>query len=319
MYHKTYFDSIKIMRLFFALILSFIALLALQSQVEAQRNTAPTPAVTVGVASESALIASASAKEQEELAKLKKQDVTSPESIEDKNIILQLFKQRPADTLTPLNAPAYLVQSAVKSGVPSRTIILILLLPMLATIIAFIRHVIGLPSIGMLVPVALSITLLSTGITAGLILLATIIFASTVARILLKHVRIMQLPKMALSMFIVSIFIFLVLTVSGIAGILVVKQLSIFPVLLLILLSEQIISVQLERSAQETIIITMVTFAIGILGFMLLSSTHLRNTILLYPELIFLLIPINIIIGRYFGLRLMEYFRFTPILRHGSK
>ena len=214
---------------------------------------------------------------------------------------------------------AFLVQSSVKSGVPSRTVILILLLPMLATIIAFIRHVIGLPSIGMLVPVALSITLLSTGITAGLILLATIIFSSTVARILLKKVRIMQLPKMAFSMFIVSIFLFLTLTVSAMAGILVVKQHSIFPVLLLILLSEQIISVQQERSAQEMIIISMVTFAIGILGFLLLSSTHLRNTILLYPEFILVLIPLNVIVGRYFGLRLMEYFRFSSIIRHASK
>jgi hypothetical protein len=214
---------------------------------------------------------------------------------------------------------AFLVQASVKSGVPSRTIILILLLPMLATIIAFIRHVIGLPSIGMLVPVALSITLLSTGITAGLILLATIIFGSTVARILLKKLRIMQLPKMAFSMFIVSFFLFLVLTVSAMGGILVVKQLSIFPVLLLILLSEQIISVQQERSAQEMIIISMVTFAIGILGFLLLSSIYLRNTILLYPEFTLLLIPLNIIIGRYFGLRLMEYFRFSSIMRHASK
>ena len=275
----------------------------------------PQPSITV--ASDSAE-ASASARELEEIARLKQQDVTRPEGPEDEQA-LQLFKQRPAEKLTITNALAFLVQSSVKSGVPSRTIILILLLPMLATIIAFIRHVIGLPSIGMLVPVALSITLLSTGITAGLILLATIILGSTFARIVLKKVRIMQLPKMAFSMFIVSIFLFLVLTMSAMAGILVVKQLSIFPVLLLILLSEQIIAVQQERSAQEMIIISMVTFAIGILGFLLLSSTHLRNTILLYPEFILVLIPLNIIVGRYFGLRLMEYFRFSSIMRHASK
>lgn len=262
--------------------------------------------------------ASESAKEAEELARIRQQDVTRPEGPEDDQAIL-LFKQRPADQLSITNIMAFLVQSSVKSGVPSRTIILILLLPMLATIIAFIRHVIGLPSIGMLVPVALSITLLSTGITAGLILLATIIFGSTVARILLKKLRIMQLPKMAFSMFIVSIFLFLVLTVSAMGGILAVKQLSIFPILLLILLSEQIISVQQERSAQEMIIISMVTFAIGILGFLLLSSTYIRNTVLLYPEFTLLLIPINIIVGRYFGLRLMEYFRFSSIMRHASK
>jgi hypothetical protein len=298
------------------LILSLVFCLLTSTRVHAQ-SFFDEPQPTITIATDSAE-ASASAKELEEIAKLKQQDVTRPEGPEDEQA-LQLFKQRPADKLSITNGLAFLVQASVKSGVPSRTIILILLLPMLATIIAFIRHVIGLPSIGMLVPVALSITLLSTGITAGLILLATIILGSTFARLLLKKVRIMQLPKMAFSMFIVSIFLFLVLTMSAMAGILVVKQLSIFPVLLLILLSEQIIAVQQERSAQEMIIISMVTFAIGILGFLLLSSTHLRNTILLYPEFILVLIPLNIVVGRYFGLRLMEYFRFSSIMRHASK
>ncbi len=290
---------------------------AIPSRAHAQDFFNTIPDSLEPVATDSAT-ASESAREAEAIAKIKQEDVTRPEGPEDDQALL-LFKQRPADQLSVTNIMAFLVQASVKSGVPSRTIILILLLPMLATIIAFIRHVVGLPSIGMLVPVALSITLLSTGITAGLILLATIIFGSTVARILLKKLRIMQLPKMAFSMFIVSFFLFLVLTVSAMGGILVVKQLSIFPVLLLILLSEQIISVQQERSAQEMIIISMVTFAIGILGFLLLSSIYLRNTILLYPEFTLLLIPLNIIIGRYFGLRLMEYFRFSSIMRHASK
>lgn len=314
------------MRIFAILfiVFSFSLAVVLPSHAQIRRipptpTPTPTPTLEQLIASEAARLASESARQrEEELEKLKEEDVTRVEGPEDEEV-LNLFKQRPADKLTPLNFAAYMVQSSVKSGVPSRTIILILLLPMLATIIAFIRHVIGLPSIGMLVPVALSITLLSTGITAGMIMLATIIFASTLARILLKKVRIMQLPKMALSMFIVAIFLFLTLSVSAGAGILVVKQLSIFPVLLLILLSEQIISVQLERSAQEMIIISMVTFAIGILGFLLLSSIYLRNAILLYPELIFLLVPINIIIGRYFGLRLMEYFRFASTMSHGGK
>jgi len=263
--------------------------------------------------------ASLSAEEIAALEKLKEEDVTRPEEPQQRDEVFLLFQKRPADTLTPFNFAAFSIQESVKAGVPSRTIILILLLPMLATIIAFIRHVVGLPSIGLLVPIALSITLLSTGITAGLILLASIILGSTFARLILRRLRIMQLPKMAMSMFLVSIVIFAAITLSAMAGILAVKQLSIFPVLLLILLSEQIISVQLERSLQEMLVIILVTFALGVVGFVVLSSQLIRNTFLLYPELIFLLIPINILIGRYFGLRLLEYFRFSSIGRHAGK
>lgn len=285
------------------------------------RRVTPTPAdeeLGDELATESAE-ASLSAEELAELEKIQEEDVTRPEEAEQRDEVFELFKRRPADTLTPLNFTAYAVQSAVKSGVPSRTIILILLLPMLATIIAFIRHVVGLPSIGLLVPIALSITLLSTGIAVGILLLSSIILGSTFAQIILKRLRIMQLPKMAISMFIVSIIIFAVLTIGAVSGFIVVKQLSIFPVLLLILLSEQIISVQLERSFQEMLVITIVTIALGIIGFVILSAQAIRNTFLLYPELIFLLIPINILIGRYFGLRLLEYFRFASISRHAGK
>ena len=152
-----------------------------------------------------------------------------------------------------------------------------------------------------------------------MILLAAIVLASTFARILLKRVRIMQLPKMALSIFVVAIFVLIALVVSGTYGLITVKDLSIFPVLLLILLGERVVALQLERNIREAITITFITLVLGIVGFFLLAYIPLRNTVLLYPETILILIPINIAIGRYFGLRLVEYYRFKQILRHGSK
>ena len=266
----------------------------------------------------SAAKASQSAKEKEEIEKIKKGDVTQPEEEEEKREFLRLFKNRPADEPTITNFMAWAVQYAVKSGVPANTIILILLLPFLASIVAAFRHIIGLPSLGLLVPIAFSITLLATGISAGAILLAAILLASGLARFLLKRLRIMQLPKMALSMLVVAIFIFIALTGSAAAGILTVKQLSIFPVLLFILLSDRIVALLLERSTSETIQITLITLILGLLGFFLLSFEPIQHFIILYPESVLLLIPIDIIIGRYFGLRVSEYFRFAPLKQHGS-
>jgi hypothetical protein len=171
----------------------------------------------------------------------------------------------------------------------------------------------------MIVPVALSITLVSTGFTAGAVLLLTILLASTIARVILKKVRIMQFPKMALSIFVVAIFVFASLVLSARFGMLSVKQISIFPILILILLGEKIVSLQLTRSARETFMITVVTLILGLVGFFLLSWQLFRQAVILYPELILLLIPINIMIGRYFGLRLTEFIRFYALRRDGGK
>jgi hypothetical protein len=269
------------------------------------------------LATESSRLASPSAEEIAQIEELKKRDLTKPE--EEKDEVFALFANRPAEKLTATNFVAYAIQYSVRQGVPANTIMLIMLLPLLATIVAFFRHVIGVPSIGLLVPIALSITFVATGLTAGIVLLIAIILGSTFSRMLLKKVRIMQLPKMALSIFVVSVFVLIALTATAVAGILTVRQLSIFPILLLILLSERIVSLQIERSSQETLKITAVTMVLGIIGFLLLSSGILRQVVLLYPETVLLLIPINILIGRYFGLRFTEFVRFTPINRNANK
>ncbi len=263
--------------------------------------------------------ASLSAKEQAKIDKLEKENITKPEESEGKQEVFALFSKRPAEHFTLPNSIAYAVQYAVKQGVPANTVVLILLLPLLASIVAFIRHIVGLPSLEMLVPVTLSVTLIATGITAGFALLLAILIASFVSRVLLKRIRIMQLPKMALSILIVAAFVLAALTITATIGILAVKQLSIFPVLIFILLSDKIVALQLERTMRSTIYITSITILLGLLGYVLLSSTLLRNIVLLYPELVLLLIPVNILIGRYFGLRLSEYFRFAPIRNHGNK
>ena len=270
-------------------------------------------------ASRSAVIASLSAEEQKKLEALKKGYVTQPEEASEKAQFFALFARRPATELTLFNFFAYGVQYAVSVGIPANTVMLILLLPLLATMLAFLRHVIGLPSLGMLVPIALSITFLATGLATGMILLLAIILGSTLAKIILKRVRIMQLPKMALSMFIVALLIFVTLTVSATAGIIAVKQISIFPVLLLILLSESIVTLQLERTTRETLTITGTTLLLGVAGYMILSWDFLRKLVLLYPEFVLVLIPLNIAIGRYFGLRITEIIRFDSVKRHGSK
>ena len=297
------------MRLFLLSLLFLVLVLSQAFSAFAQtvKNQTPTPATS------SAEIASDSAKKEPEKA------VTEPEEEEQKKAVLTLLNQRATGELNPINFFPYAVAYAVKAGVPANTIILIMLLPLLATIVVIFRYIIGLSGIGLLVPIALSITLLATGFTTGFIILSVILISSYLSRLIFKRIRIMQMPKIVLSMFVVSVLIIAALTICAAFGIFDVRNLSIFPILLFILLSDRIVALFLERPIQETLATTGVTLVLGILGFTLLSWGALRSFILLYPELILLLIPLNIIIGRYFGLRVTEYIKFRPVLKHGNK
>lgn len=268
--------------------------------------------------SEADASAAARLREQQELEKRKKEDVTQPEQPAQKDEIQQLFERREIKDINLSNFFAFAVQHAVAVGVPSNTIFVILVLPLLAMLVAFVRHVVGLPTLGLYVPIALSITLVSTGVAAGMVLLVAILLAGMLSKTLLKRLKIMQLPKVALSMFVVALGIFATLTFAAQYGLLVVRQLSIFPILLLILLSERVVELQNDRTLKDTIVITFITCLLAVAGYWILTNSTIQNTVLLYPELVLLLIPANILIGRYFGLRLTEYYRFKP-LRHASK
>ena len=295
----------RILALFFLFSLTSI----FTTKIYAQEET-PIPGVDT-ISTESSKIATASSQ-----LELKQSDLTKPEEERAKHEFITLFKKRPISDPDFINFIGYTVQYAVRSGVPVNTIILILLLPALATIVVFTRQIIGLPTLEMLVPIALSVTLVATGLPVGIILLATILLGSLVSRLILKRIRIMQLPKMALSMLIISVFVFLALVVSASFRFFRVDQLSFLPLILLILLSDKIVGLQLTHGGRTAIVITFFTILIGALGYIVLSFGPLRNFVILYPEVILILIPINILLGRYFGLRLTEYHRFAAFRRY---
>lgn len=248
-----------------------------------------------------------------------KQDLTKPEEQPVKNEIQLLLERRPVPDLGLFNGIAYWVQRAIALGIPANTIVLILLIPVVATLVTFVRVVVGLPSLEMLVPIVLAFAFVAVGITAGLIILSAVILASFVSRTLLRKVPIMFFPKRSLSHLLLAFFVFAALTLSITLDIGSIHELSIFPILILTLLGDSIVSVQLHKTVRETVIITLVTLGIALVGYLLATSMMVRDLIIVWPELVLLTIPVNLLLGRYFGLRFTELFRFKSLGSYGSE
>ena len=246
-------------------------------------------------------------------------DLTKPEEPVEKDAVFVLLEKRPVSEPGFFNAFAWWVQHAITTGIPVNTIVLILLLPVLATAVAFVRIIVGLPGLEMLVPIALAYAFVAIGVAAGSIILAAVIAASFVSRVSLRRLSIMSYPKRSISMLFLAIFVFFALSVSSSLTVVNIREISIFPILILTLLGDSIVSVQLRKSLHETLYITSVTIAIGLIGYMLATSPMMRNTIILYPEIILFTLPINLVMGRYFGLRLAELFRFRSFNAYGSE
>jgi len=229
----------------------------------------------------------------------------------------KLLAEQNLGSVWPTNPIKYAIRGAVEAGVPPNTIVLLLLLPVIAAIIAAARHIIGIRGFGIFLPAALSVVFVATGPVVGIILFLIIVAVSTTTRLILRKLKIklQYLPRMAL---------LLLFVVMGVLGVLftapVMKQpdltnVSIFPVLVLVLLAEDFSKVQIGKSAKTAINLTTETLILSLASFVFLTLKPLQEFALLNPEILLLSVAIfDFFLGKYVGLRFVEFWRFRKLI-----
>lgn len=232
--------------------------------------------------------------------------------------LLGAFSSRTVRDIGPTNFVSFGINFLVNRGVPINNITLILMLPIIATILAFSRQVIGLKAFGLITPAVTALAFLVMGLSYGLIVFAVILGAGTFTRLILRRFHLLYLPRMALVLTNVSISILILLGLGVVAERTVVLSFSIFPILILTLLAEEFIAVQFTSGARRAATITTWTLLLAIGCYYIVSWELFRTIVISYPEVVLLCIPLNILLGRWTGLRLTEYIRFRNLLRYSQ-
>ncbi len=159
--------------------------------------------------------------------------------------------------------------------------------------------------------------LLSTGILTGLSLFITILLVASVGRSLIKHFKLQYLPRTALLLWVVALSVFGLLIVSPYLLRINIDLITIgiFPILVLVLLSENLVEATQTGSESKAIELTLETILLAVLSTIFVRTEMVQDFVILHPELtIFAVLLVDIAVGKYTGLRLSEYFRFKTIL-----
>lgn len=244
--------------------------------------------------------------------------------------------------MNPGNFLQFAIRQGETAGIPLEMIVILLLFPVVATVIATARHFIGLRGFGIFTPAVVSVAFLATGLRLGLTLFLGILLIAVLARLLVKRLRLQYMPNMAMVILVISLGMLLIIGViggisrgapyhlvqggagSGFAGrewekFLGLDKLAtvgIFPILLLVLLTETFISVQISHGLKRAATTTVETLVLATISYSILSLQVTRDWVLARPELTVLLtILVNIFLGRFTGLRLLEYWRFRELIR----
>ena len=139
---------------------------------------------------------------------------------------------------------SYLVNFMIAQGIPSNTVVLLLMLPVIATIIAFLKQVVGVTTFGLYTPAIITLSFMALGLKFGLIILFIILFTGAILRQALEHVRLLHIPKVAIIFTISSFIILLMLGLATYMGVSELATIAVFPMLIMTTLAEKFASAQ---------------------------------------------------------------------------
>lgn len=203
----------------------------------------------------------------------------------------------------------------IEGGVPRETIILLLMLPIIATFIVATRQIIGIKAFGIYTPLIITFAFFDMGIKYGLAIFIVILLTGTLVRYIVRLFHLLYLPRMGIVLSVTAMTILILLFEGVVSRRTVLISSSIFSILIMITLTEKFIAAQIEKGLKSAIVLSIETLIISIVGYYILKWNQLQNLVFLYPQVILITLLINILLGRWSGLRLIEYFRFKGLLK----
>ena len=216
------------------------------------------------------------------------------------------------------NPIKYLIRGTISNGISAKTVSLLLLLTVVTTFIAGVRNLIGLRSFGIFLPAALSVVFVVIGPIVGVGLFILIIGIASLFRFALRKlkVRLQYLPRMALILWAVVICVLVILFLGPAFGGIGFGNVSVLPLFILILLAENFIGVQVGKSVKTAINLTTETLILAFASYLILTFLPFERFALLNPEILLISVAVfDFVLGKYVGLRFLEFWRFRKLIR----
>ena len=209
-------------------------------------------------------------------------------------------------------------QHAIQAGVSLLALNAILVLPVIAFFLVILRNLIGLETFGFFAPMLLALAFLTTGLGWGLVIFGAIVGIGGGLRLALQRLRLHLVARVAILIAVVALSMAGLTVVGAQLGIGALLHVGIFPIVIIANMIENFSNTQLERGTREALRLTANTLLVALVSYVCIENTDLRPLLLAFPELLIVIIGLEVLIGCWRGMRLIEYLRFTRVLRQAA-
>lgn len=190
---------------------------------------------------------------------------------------------------------------------------ILILVPIGALIVCVLRNVIGFPTFGIFMPVLMALAFRNTGLLSGLGIFAAVLLIGYIVRSSIDKLRLLLVPRLSVILtLVIACFIFFAL-VGNKLGLREFMAIGLLPFVILTLTIERFHIIIEEQGILEALRTSAGSAAVATIAYVIIQLEPLQLTFFVYPELLFAVMALQMLLGRYTGYRLMELLRFRQL------
>lgn len=190
---------------------------------------------------------------------------------------------------------------------------MILLIPLGALVVVFLRVLIGIKTSGTFMPVLIALAFIETTLSTGLPVFLTIVCVGLVIRSYLSNINLLLVARVAAIVVIVVGLMGVISITSYKLGIEQGLTVTFFPMIILAWTIERMSIIWEEEGPKDVLVQGTGSLAVAIACYFVMTAESIKYLAFNFPELHLATLGFILILGQYNGYRLSELFRFAQV------
>ena len=188
---------------------------------------------------------------------------------------------------------------------------IIMLLPIGALVVVFMRVIIGFKTSGTFMPVLIALAFLQTELIPGVSSFLLVVTIGLMIRNYLSELNLLLVARIAALVIIVISIITIFSVVSYRLGLIGGLTITFFPMIILAWTIERMSITWEEEGAKEVFVQGSGSLFVAVLAYLAMNIDLVRHLAFNFPELHLVVLAVILLLGRYTGYRVLELHRFA--------
>jgi hypothetical protein len=191
----------------------------------------------------------------------------------------------------------------------------LLMVPVGGFILVILRNLVGITTFGTFMPVLMALAFRETQLLWGIVFFSSLVALGLLIRFYLENLKLLLVPRLAAVLTVVVILMGLMSIFTYKLGIERGLSVGLFPMVILTMTIERMSVVWEERGSVAAIKQGLGSLGAAALAYLVMHQRTVQHLFFVFPELLLVLLAVTLLLGRYTGFRLLELWRFKPLVK----